>query len=94
MLGEAAQKWQLVYEDFLLVSAFLIFYSLALYELASMFCHVAPDSYTLKKKVGYFKTFTKYFFKKHAKNTGEKFAKPRLDAACLDKDTKKCFKAG
>ena len=38
--------------------------------------------------------FTKYFFKKHAKNAGEKFAKPRLDAAYLDKAKKKCFKAG
>ena len=52
----------------------------------------APDWCSLKKRVGYHMAFTKYFFKNHAKNAGKKFAKPRLDAAYLDKAKKKCFK--
>ena len=48
----------------------------------------APDWYTLKKRVRYLMAFTKYFCKKHAKNAGDKFAKPRLDAAYLDKAEK------
>ena len=45
----------------------------------------APDWYTLKNRVRYLMAFTKYFCKKHAKNAGEKFAKPRSDAAYMDK---------
>ena len=43
MLGETAQKWQFVYEDFLFVSAFERASENGLYKLASTFCHVGSD---------------------------------------------------